>query len=179
MANHATYSKEQDYAWLVAIPRRQEFTEPKFHFGERVKWCGEDSNSIWCCQTGRIMGMQFSPSPGWQYGVVWDSDGIQSTTGSDATYFAEFHLTLIKDSASVRQHLKGETEWLNTQQAADCLGISAEQLRKLRRRGWLKVGHHCRDTSVPGSGLSRWQWHVGRCSKALDTPPEKRPVLKL
>lgn len=179
MTNYAVYSESQDYAWFIAVPKRQEFTEPKFHFGERVKYSGEDNNGAWYCQTGRIVGMQFSPSQGWQYQLLLDSEEPASTPRLAERYFAELELTLVKDSASLRTQFKGESEWLSTQQAASRLGISAEQLRRLRRKGFLKVGHHCRDTSVPGSNLSRWQWHVDRCSKALDIPPEKRPVSKI
>lgn len=85
---------------------------------------------------------------------------------------------LIKDSTSLRRQLKGESEWLSTQQAANRLGISTEQLRKFRRRGWLKAGQHCRDISMPGSALPRWQWHLERCSQLLAIPPEKRPAPK-
>jgi hypothetical protein len=63
-----------------------------------------------------------------------------------------------------------------TQAAAATLGLSPAQLRKLRRKQLFKVGYHYRDTSVPGSGLPRWQWHVARCGKALEIPPEKRPL---
>ncbi|MBD1871229.1 DNA-binding protein [Cyanobacteria bacterium FACHB-471] len=74
--------------------------------------------------------------------------------------------------------MQGEPEWFFTEPAAFKLGISAEQLRKLRRKGLFKNGHHYRDISVPGSGLPRWQWHVERCVKALEIPPEKRSIRK-
>ncbi|MBD2261098.1 DNA-binding protein [Pseudanabaena sp. FACHB-2040] len=63
-----------------------------------------------------------------------------------------------------------------TEAAATLLGISAEQLRHLRRSGLFKAGHHYRDTSIPGSGKPRWQWHVERCAQALAVPPEKREI---
>ena len=79
-------------------------------------------------------------------------------------------------ATAVEAYLQPASAWLQTAPAAQVLGISSEQLRKLRRRGLFKVGTHCRDTSIPGSGLARWQWHIERCQQALATPPAKRPV---
>ncbi|MBM0745161.1 hypothetical protein JOY44_27170 (plasmid) [Phormidium sp. CLA17] len=54
------------------------------------------------------------------------------------------------------------------------LGITNNQLRKLRLNGLFKQGFHYRDTSIPNSGLPRWQWHVERCTQALESPLERR-----
>jgi hypothetical protein len=173
MTHHLIRSIDSDYAWLVAVPKRQEFTQPEFHFGERVKWSGEDAQGIWFCRTGRIIGMKFTTEQGWHYQLQLDPDSIAPDMDQTVIVAAE-DIKLVKDSASIRTHLKPESDWVITQQAAQALGVSPEQLRKLRRRGLSKIGHHYRDTSVPGSGLSRWQWHVERCGKALAVPPEQR-----
>lgn len=176
MTQHFSLSSEQDYAWLIVVPKRQEFTQPKFHFGERVKWCTEAKSSSWGCQTGRIIGIHFIASHGWTYLINLDQEGQAPDTASGEQSIAEPFLQLVQDSASLRRQLKPAADWLLTNQAAARLGLSPEQLRKLRRKGLFKPGHHCRDSSVPGSGLPRWQWHVERCSQALESPSAKRSL---
>ncbi|WP_242024436.1 hypothetical protein [Trichocoleus sp. FACHB-591] len=175
MTPPSTLAIEQDHAWLIAIPKRDEFTQPQFHFGERVKWSGEDTQGVWSRKTGRIIGLKFTHNFQWYYSIQFDAEFLPLEAIAEEVWIAESELKLVPDSASIRQQLKPESEWLMTQAAAQVLGISAEQLRKLRRRHLFRVGYHYRDTSVPGSGLPRWQWHVERCSKALAMPPEKRP----
>jgi len=167
-------TQDQDYAWLLGIPKRQEFTQPKFHFGERVKWGTEATSGTWNWQTGRIIGLSFTANRLWTYLIDLDQNGQAADTESNEQSLEEQSLQLVKDSASLRNQLKPESEWLLTQQAAERLGLSATQLRKLRRKGLFKAGHHYRDTSVPGSGLPRWQWHLERCGKALEVAPERR-----
>ncbi|MEP0821011.1 MULTISPECIES: helix-turn-helix domain-containing protein [Trichocoleus] len=174
MTSPSTLAIEQDYAWLIAIPKRDEFTQPQFHFGERVKWSGEDTQGVWSRKTGRIIGLKFTHDSQWHYSIHLDTEFLPSEAIAEEVWIAEAELKLVPDSASVRKQLKPESEWMTTQQAAQVLGISAEQLRKLRRRQLFKIGYHYRDTSVPGSGLPHWQWHIERCGKALEMPPEKR-----
>ncbi|MBD1860026.1 DNA-binding protein [Leptolyngbya sp. FACHB-1624] len=76
----------------------------------------------------------------------------------------------------MRLQLQLEPEWRLTRVAAQKLGVSSEQLRKLRRRGLFKSGYHYRDISVPGSGKSRWQWHLTRCGQALESPSASRKI---
>lgn len=168
MSTRRTPGIDQATAWLVAVPKRQEFTKPAFHFGERVKWRGYQQAPL-PYRTGRIIGMRFVVDVGWHYTLEIDDDRAQTVVDQ-----IEPALTLVQDDASVRPQLESQSVWLMTADAAAELGISAEQLRKLRRRGLFKVGYHYRDTSVPGSGLPRWQWHRDRCAKALAVPPEQR-----
>ncbi|MBD1998049.1 DNA-binding protein [Leptolyngbya sp. FACHB-541] len=58
------------------------------------------------------------------------------------------------------------------------LGISEEQLRKLRRNELFKSNYHYRDTSIPGAGRPYWQWHVERCAEALEASPKKCRTIK-
>ncbi|WP_348257689.1 helix-turn-helix domain-containing protein [Funiculus sociatus] len=119
--------------------------------------------------------MHFTRLQTWQYQVRLDpTTGAGSDTDLSC---AEYDLQLTQALHRVQpQPPLSQSEWLTTAQAAEVLGLSPEQLRRLRRKGLFKVGHHCRDTSVPGSGLSRWQWHLIRCGKALEVPPEKRAI---
>jgi hypothetical protein len=163
-----SFPTEPDQAWFVAVPKRQEFTEPSFHFGERVKWKEQPSSSHPYYQTGRILGMTFQADD-WHYTIT------QYTEERRFTFLASPTLQLVSDRDSVRQSLiVPPSPWLMTAAAASHLGISATQLRKLRLNGLFKPGHHYRDTSVPGSGKPRWQWHVERCARALAVPPEQR-----
>ncbi|MDA0673050.1 MAG: type IV toxin-antitoxin system AbiEi family antitoxin domain-containing protein [Cyanobacteria bacterium] len=155
-----------DQAWFVAVPKRQEFSAPSFHLGERVKWPVQGT-----MQSGRIFGLTYQPETDWQYLIRRDSEAPQSG-------LLEYHpaptLTLVPDRHSLRDHLGQQQPWQFTAAAATALGISATQLRRLRRNGLFKVGHHYRDTSLPGSDKPRWQWHIERCTRALATPPEQR-----
>lgn len=177
MTHYPIQPIDSEYAWLIAVPKRQEFTQPQFHFGERVKWSRKETQGTWLCRTGRIIGMQFTAEQVWNYQLQLDSDSMSGDMEQTVCVDAE-EIKLVNDSASVRTHLNPASDWVTTQQAAQELGVSPEQLRKLRRRGLFKVGYHYRDTSVPGSGLPRWQWHVERCGKALAVPPEQRRVPK-
>ncbi|MBD1887942.1 helix-turn-helix domain-containing protein [Coleofasciculus sp. FACHB-SPT9] len=66
------------------------------------------------------------------------------------------------------------SQWLDTAAAAVVLGISARQLRKLRKEGLFKLGKHYRIPSAPGAARPTYQWHPERCAQALETPMEKR-----
>jgi hypothetical protein len=176
MTHYSNLLLKGDYAWLIAVPKRQEFTQPTFHLGERVKWSGESPQGHWCCQTGRIMGLTFTSDQQWHYDIQIDPMTSDTEVVFERVWLAAIDLKLLQDAASVRRQLQPASEWMATQAAAATLGLSPAQLRKLRRKQLFKVGYHYRDTSVPGSGLPRWQWHVARCGKALEIPPEKRPL---
>ena len=175
MSRSKTSPPPLDQVWLVVVPQL-DFTEPQFHFGERVQWAGENDQGIWQRQTGCIIGMTFIRSHGWEYHIQPDLDPVASNPSTPATVVSlpVQDLTRIEAATSIESYLQPPSAWLPTAQAAQVLGLSAEQLRRLRRKGLFKVGHHCRDTSFPNSGLSRWQWHVVRCGQALAVPPEKR-----
>jgi hypothetical protein len=162
---------EQEHAWFIAVPKRQEFTEPPFHFGERVKWKELDETGECTFRSGRIIGLSFLPKDLWQC-QVWCDDANDT---HQPTFLAARNLKLVKDSVSIRSQIEmPQSSWKMTAEAAELLGLTADQLRKLRRYGLFKQGHHFRDTSVPGSGKPRWQWHVERCTRALAIPPEQR-----
>ena len=175
MSRSKTSPPPLDPVWLVVVPQLH-FTEPQFHFGERVQWAGENDQRVWQRQTGCIIGMTFIRSHGWEYHIQPDLDPVGSNPSTPATLVSlpVQDLTRIAAATSIQSYLQPPSAWLPTAQAAQVLGLSAEQLRRLRRKGLFKVGHHCRDTSFPNSGLSRWQWHVVRCGQALAVPPEKR-----
>lgn len=165
---------EADHAWFLAVPKRQEFTMPAFHLGERVKWrvAGEGRSPRY--QSGRVMGLVFRASQEWHYIICVD---VPETDAEAWQEHPATVLTLVPDTASIRSQIDlHQSPWQMSEAAAAALGISAAQLRKLRRQGMFKAGHHYRDTSVPGSGKPRWQWHVGRCEKALAIAPEKRDI---
>ena len=168
---------DSDLAWFIGVPKCQEFTQPQFYFGERVKWPYEE-NGHRIYRTGRIFGITFTPAQQWQYEIHLDLESSLPFQEEGDVTIPETALKLIPDSQSIRPQLRPEPDWRLTQGAAQTLGVSAEQLRKLRRRGLFKSGYHYRDISVPGSGKSRWQWHVIRCGKALEVPSERRPVPK-
>ncbi|MBD2743685.1 helix-turn-helix domain-containing protein [Coleofasciculus sp. FACHB-1120] len=65
-------------------------------------------------------------------------------------------------------------QWLDTAAAAAVLGISARQLRKLRKEGLFKLGKHYRIPSAPGASRPTYQWHCDRIAEVLGTPLEKR-----
>ena len=177
MSRSKTSPPPLDQVWLVVVPQL-DFTEPQFHFGERVQWAGENDQRVWQRQTGCIIGMTFIRSHGWEYHIQPDLDPVASNPSAPATLvsFPVHDLTRIEATISIQSYLQPPSAWLPTAQAAQLLGLSPEQLRRLRRKGLFKVGHHCRDTSFPNSGLSRWQWHVVRCGQALAVPPEKRSL---
>jgi hypothetical protein len=173
MRNSITSIKQNEQAWFIAVPKRQEFTQPAFHFGERVKFCqGQGYDRVW--ETGRILGMQFVESEQWLYSISLDNEALLFPDGVQRVTAREDELKLVKDSNAIRDQLQPERQWLLTAEAALQLGITATQLRKLRLNGLFKSGHHCRDISVPNSGLPRWQWHVERCSKAIEASGKKR-----
>lgn len=69
-----------DLAWLVVVPKRAEFCQSAFHFGERVKFCqrqGKDRS--W--ETERIIGMKFAQPEFWVYSIELDEDSSLSTYG--------------------------------------------------------------------------------------------------
>jgi len=174
MSRPKTFTHDVNQAWLVVVPKRQEFTKPQFHFGERVKWSQEaDGHRVY--RTGRIFGITFTSAQQWQYKIHLDVESCSSEGEREAT-ITEVALTLIPDSQSIRLQLQPEPDWQMTRVAAQKLGVSSEQLRKLRRKGLFKSGYHYRDISVPGSGKSRWQWHLTRCSQALESPSASRKI---
>jgi hypothetical protein len=69
---------------------------------------------------------------------------------------------------------KSRAAWLDTNAAATELGLSARQLRRLRKQGLFKLGKHYRITSAPKAGRPTYQWHCQHCSELLETPLEKR-----
>ena len=177
MSQPKMLTHDSDLAWFIGVPKCQEFTQPQFHFGERVKWTHEaDGHRFY--RTGRIFGMTFTPAQQWQYEIHLDVESSLSSQEEGEVTIPETALKLVPDSQSIRPQLRPEPDWRLTQDAAQTLGVSAEQLRKLRRKGLFKSGYHYRDISVPGSGKSRWQWHVIRCGKALEVPSERRTVPK-
>jgi hypothetical protein len=177
MVSSRTATPHSALAWFVAIPNRREFTQPQFNFGERVKFYQEQGGErTW--ETGCIIGMKFDAEH-WLYSIVLDSDSSLTACGVYELTAKEQELQLVHDSCAIRQQLQTEQAWVVTAEAAIKLGITPEQLRKLRINGLFKQGYHYRDTSVPGSGLPRWQWHVERCGKALESPAEKRKGCKI
>ena len=168
-------TQTNDYVWLIAVPKRAEFSEPPFHYGERVKFSTQSENGGRCWETGRIIGMKWKEQE-WTCSVELDADSSIVAMGVTEVNVPSPQLKLVKDSASVRAQLQLQQQWFPTGEAASLLGISPEQLRKLRLNGLFKASYHYRDTSIPGSGRPCWQWHIERCGKALSVPPEKRPV---
>jgi len=175
MSRSKTLTHDSGPAWFVGVPKCQEFTQPQFHFSERVKW-NHEANDHRFYRTGRILGMKFAQTQQWQYEVYLDVESSLTSEGEREVTITEAALTLIPDSASIRLQLQPEPDWRQTRVAAQKLGVSSEQLRKLRRKGLFKSGYHYRDISVPGSGKSRWQWHLTRCSQALAIPPSSRKI---
>jgi hypothetical protein len=170
-------TEPSDFAWLISVPKRADFSEPLFHFGERVKVTqGSGRDRTW--DTGRILGMKFNEPDQWLYTLQLDSDSPLVECGVQEVVAKQSELLLVQDSCCLRQKLNQQPNWLDTVIAASTLGISAIQLRKLRLKGLFKSGYHYRDISIPGSGLPRWQWHVSRCASALQIPPEKRPICR-
>ncbi|HEY9877808.1 MAG TPA: hypothetical protein V6D29_05095 [Leptolyngbyaceae cyanobacterium] len=165
--------QEHEHAWIIAVPKRQEFTQPSFHFGERVKFCqGQGSDRTW--ETGRITGMHFVEEAQWLYSVLLDDTSALVSCGVQEVTAAATELKLVQDSYTIRAQLQSQSLWLLTAEAALQLGLTASQLRKLRLNGLFKRGHHYRDISVPNSGLPRWQWHVERCNKAIENSGKRR-----
>ncbi|MGG6269824.1 hypothetical protein ACQ4M3_40610 [Leptolyngbya sp. AN03gr2] len=78
-------------------------------------------------------------------------------------------LQLVSDSCSIRSQMQTGQTWFYTAEAAAQLGISEVQLRKLGLSKRFRSGYHYRDISLPDSGLPRYQWHVGRCAKTLES----------
>lgn len=165
-----------DAAWLITVPKRSEFSEPAFHFGERVKFCPSKGGSCsW--ETGKVIGMKVSGQDKWIYQIELDDDSALYACGVRELSAKQHELSLVKDSCSVRNQVQTTREWFLTAEASALLGITSNQLRKLRLNGMFKNGYHYRDTSIPNSGLPRWQWHLERCSQALEVAPEKRRII--
>lgn len=173
MVNRQLQLLNHDAAWLITIPKRSEFSEPAFHFGERVKFCpGKEGDRTW--ETGRIVGMKASEQEQWIYHIELDSDSPLYACGIQELSAKQNEVSLVKDSCSVRNQVQATRAWFPTAEAAALLGITNNQLRKLRLNGLFKQGFHYRDTSIPNSGLPRWQWHVERCTQALESPLQRR-----
>ena len=156
--------------WYIAVPTSAEFTQPQFHFGERVSWSLEDETDQ-CRITGRIFGMDFHAADGeWHYDITPDAGQHLPFELEEFVFLTDQALTLIQDEFTLRGNVDPLCDWLPTQQAARRLGLLPDQLRNLRQQGRFIAGHHCRDASVPGSRRSLWQWHLGRCHEALAQP---------
>jgi hypothetical protein len=168
----------EDIAWFIGVPKRADFTQPPFHFGERVKWW-LDVEGVRHYLTGRIKGMLFTANQDWECWIELDRNRTITKYGLEDDVLGASRLTLVKDSSSIRNQLKPPSEWALTNEAATRLGISSDQLRNLRLKGLFKSGYHYRDSSVPGSARPRWQWHIERCGKALEVSPSKRLPQKL
>lgn len=154
-----------EIAWFVLVPKTTEFTQPQFHFGERVKWLVEiDANRQWL--TGRIKGMWFAAQQ-WEYLVALDAKSVAGVDLEAVEVLAELDLKLVTDAATLRQKPQLNSEWQPTDQAAKILGLSADQLRNLRLKGFFIEGEHYRDASLPNSNRAYWQWHVERCNQFL------------
>ena len=167
MTTESVIAISSDVAWLIAVPKRAEFSQPDFHFGERCQWFStseRDRHDF----TGRITGMWFSRTYGWEYLMNLDRPLRSQGCLEEEAVVNQSNLTLILDRYSIRNQLKPTSEWLFTSEAAQSLGISPDHLRHLRLKGLFKSGYHCRDTSLPGSARPCWQWHVERCHEALE-----------
>ena len=162
---NAALSSNQTDAWYIAVPSNAEFTEPQFHFGERVSWSLEEQGNLYQL-TGRIMGIWFH-SGRWNYDIDLDSKKIDEIELEEFTTLEDKDLKLVHDDCTLRDQQDPLCEWFPTRQAARRLGLRPEQLRNLRQRRKFTVGYHCRDASIPGSRKPLWQWHIGRCHEAL------------
>jgi hypothetical protein len=167
-------SHVSDSIWLIAVPKA-EFSEPPFHFGERVKWWIDDKG-VRHYLTGRIWGCWYSESEIWEYYIKLDAHQNIGIELEDFVFLNPTELRKVSDSSSMINQLKPNSSWFMTREAAAHLGVSPDQLRNLRSKGLFKSGVHYRDSSVPGSARPCWQWHVERCHQALEVPPEKRPI---
>jgi hypothetical protein len=63
--------------------------------------------------------------------------------------------------------------WSNTETAAQQLGVTAEKLRKLKRKGYLKHGFHWRSQSSPDAKKPRMQFNVERLQELFNTERHK------
>ncbi|MBD3886862.1 hypothetical protein IFO70_35100 [Phormidium tenue FACHB-886] len=61
--------------WYIAVPANGEFTQPHFHFGERVSWVLEEQGDRYQV-TGRIMGMWFHNN-NWNYDINLDVEQVE------------------------------------------------------------------------------------------------------
>lgn len=166
---------QQACAWMIAVPMRAEFTQPQFHFGERVKWLiNHDAHRLWL--SGRIMGLWFTqPDEQWEYLIRLDPIDPPAGIELDETTIAlEIELKLVNDAHAIRHSLLPITDWQTTDLAARSLGLSSDQLRNLRLRGFFSDGYHVRDASVPNSRRPYWQWHIQRCEAALEASKKSR-----
>ena len=66
------------------------------------------------------------------------------------------------------------SSWVDSNTAAQALGISPRHLRKLRLQGLFKLGKHYRIPCGPLAARPTYLWHVERCGQALEIPMEKR-----
>jgi hypothetical protein len=83
---------------------------------------------------------------------------------------------LLKEQQSNEPHLvDSDDRWVNTNEAAKRLGVSAERLRRMRRDRFLRAGWHYRTVSGPQAAIKpHRQYHVGRCAEVLNTDPARR-----
>jgi hypothetical protein len=152
----AQCENKQACAWMIAVPMRAEFIQPLFHFGERVKWLiTAETRRFWL--SGRIMGLWFSKEmEGWQYVIQMDKIKPPPGTELDETAIVEeIELQLVNDADAIRHSLTPPSDWQTTDLAAQALGLSPDQLRKLRLKGCLREGYHVRDASLPNKWLNK------------------------
>ncbi|MBD2054648.1 hypothetical protein H6F88_01150 [Oculatella sp. FACHB-28] len=161
------FNNSSSHIWYIAVPSSGGFTEPQFHFGERVRWSLEEQGNLYQL-TGRIVGIWFYNNC-WNYDINLDLAHIEEIELEECVTLQDVDLSLVCDECALRDQLDPLCEWLPTQRAAKRLGLLPEQLRHLRQQGKFMQGYHCRDASVPGSRKPLWQWHIGRCNEALAT----------
>jgi|FLYL01.1.fsa_nt_gi hypothetical protein len=112
-------NRRQDGVWYITVPKQQEFTEPKFHFGHQVRWRREAIEHSEDRQTGRIIGIQFVvQSQRWQYQIVMNSFENQLGNNSDPIYVMEEELTEVQTVPSIQSRFEPSSDWLSTSQAA-------------------------------------------------------------
>ena len=72
--------------------------------------------------------------------------------------------------------MANQKTWFSPREAAEALDLSVRKLNDLRRAGLFRVSRRgeVRDISPPGSARATYQYHIERCQKRLETPPELR-----
>jgi hypothetical protein len=64
--------------------------------------------------------------------------------------------------------------WCFGREAMERLEISYDKLKRLRKAGAFKEGHHYRDISAPGAARPTYQYHVPRIEAVLNGKAAKR-----
>jgi hypothetical protein len=66
-------------------------------------------------------------------------------------------------------------EWYDTTDAYQLIGVNTSaQLRKLISDGTFRIGIEVRDRRLNDREKARYQFHIERCKRRLETPPAKR-----